>query len=176
MASKSEIIDQIEALAVHCRPPIMSIEQRESWMRDWCADLADFPDEAIAAACRKWRHTGSAKFPTPGQLLPLVRDSLPMERGSRVEVWRELTDDEYRALSVREKIRHRTILAHEARCKAGPMFRSERGASMGRPVGTHTTADQMPETWRRWTAIAEGHEAEAKRLREHLRQPVMAAE
>lgn len=174
MAARDEIIDCIEALAVHCRPPLMSIEQRALWLRDWCSDLAEFPTDAIATACRKWRHSGSNKFPTPGQLLPLVRDSLPSSHGPRVEPWRELTEDEYRALSVREKIRHRLILAHEARTKAGPMFRTQR-AMMGRPTGEHLTPEQMPDTWRRWTQIAEGHEAEVARLREHLRAPASAA-
>lgn len=173
MASKSEIIDCIEALAVHCRPPLMSVEQRELWMRDWCSDLAEYPVDVIATACRRWRHSGSAKFPTAGQLMPLVRDSLPQSHGPRVEVWRELSEDEYRQLSVREKIRHRTILAHEARSKAGPMFRQIRGA--GKPQGEHIPADQMPETWRRWNAVAESHEAEIARLRQVLRAPAYAA-
>lgn len=177
MATKSEIIDCIEALAVHCRPPLMTTEQRESWMRDWCDDLAQYPAETIASACRKWRHSGSNKFPTPGQLMPLVREIAPADDGPKVEVWRPLTDEEYRALSVREKIRHQLILAHQARCKAGPMYRNERGASVGRPMGERLSTEQMPETWHRWSRVAEGHEAEAKRLREILsqeRQPLYA--
>src|ERR1700747_1981343 len=125
MAEKTEILDAIEALAVHCRPPMMEISARTLWLRDWCADLAEFPLEAIVTACRKWRQSGATKFPTPGQLLPLVRDSVPSQGGgTRVEVWRPLSDAEYQALTVREKIRHHQILSHEAYSKAGPMFRN----------------------------------------------------
>lgn len=171
MAEKTQIIDAIEALAVHCRPPLMSIEQREMWMRDWCADLAKYPADAIANACRKWRHGGQTKFPTPGQLMPIIRESLPTERGQRVEPWRELSDAEYQQLSIREKMRHRQILAHEARGKAGPMFRNlSQGGAMDRAKGEHIPPDAMPETHRHWTSIAEAHEAEYKRLRDITRE------
>jgi hypothetical protein len=176
MASKSEIIDQIEALAVHCRPPIMSIEQRDLWMRDWCADLADFPLDAIQTACRKWRHSGSTKFPTAGQLVPIVRDSLPVEKTGPVRVWSEATQAEYESMSLRDKIREHTILAHEARLKAGPMFRNSAGATPDKPKGQHLAAEEMPDVWHRWTAEAERHEAEAARLRKflHGKQPLAA--
>lgn len=175
MADKTEIADAIEALALHCRPPLMAVDQRLLWLRDWCTDLAEFPIEAVQAACRKWRHSAAAKFPTPGQLLPLVRESLPAEKTGAVEVWRELSDSEYRALTVREKIRHCTILAHEARIKAGPMLVNTTLRGSSRISGKHLTSEEMPDTWRRWTAIAEGHEAEAKRLREILRTPMSVA-
>ena len=176
-ASKAEILAQIEALAVHCRPPLMSVEQRELWLRDWCADLAEFPIEAIHSACRKWRHSGAIKFPTPGQLLPLVREGVPGPKGEKAEPWRPATQEEYAAMSLREKIREHRIQAHEARCKAGPMFKNHEGSTMGRPKGTHLPAEEMPSTWRRWTDEAERHDREAKRLTEilHRKQP-MAAE
>lgn len=178
MADKSEIIDCIEALAVHCRPPLMEVEQRMLWLRDWCNDLAQFPLEAVANACRKWRHSGAVKFPTPGQLLPLVRDSLPGQKGEQVQVWRELSDDEYAKLTLREKIRHRTIQAHEARLKAGPMFRNtSAGPGITKASGAHLQPDEMPPVWRKWNELADSHEAEAKRLREFLRSSErMAAE
>lgn len=173
MASKAEIIDAIEALAVHCRPPLMSIDQRALWMTDWCNDLAQFPIDAIAGGCRSWRHSGETKFPTAGKLLPLIRGAMPSAPSERVEVWRELSDSEYANLTVREKIRHRTILAHEARLKAGPMYRNT--TNMTKPRDGSLSAEEMPGTWRHWSQIAEGHEAEAKRLREVLRRPMQAA-
>lgn len=179
MADKSEIIDAIEALAVHCRPPLMSVEQRGLWLRDWCADLAKYPLDAIATACRKWRHSDATKFPTVGQLMPLVRDSLPVEKTGAVIPWRQAGPEEFRSMSVREKIRELTILAHEARLKAGPMFRntSAKGAAITKASGKHLTPEEMPDTYRRWIAIAEGHEAEVGRLRRILREPkTMAAE
>jgi hypothetical protein len=168
MADKSQIIDAIEALAVHCRPPIMSVPQRELWMRDWCADLASFPAEAITNACRKYRQSEATKFPTPGQLIPLVRLSLPSTTGEKVAEWAPLSDAEYASLSIRDKSRHRSILAHDARIKAGPMYVNRSPTLSGATPG-HVSAENMPAVWRKWTGIAEAHEAEAKRLREHLR-------
>lgn len=174
MAEKSEIFDAIEALAVHCRPPLMTVEQRTLWMRDWGHDLAEFPLDAIATACRKWRHSGAIKFPTAGQLVPLVRDSLPTQHGPRVEVWREPTADEYRAMTVREKIRHHLIMAHEAGTRAGPTFRNTtKGA---RASGDHLTPEDMPETYHRWKAEEAHHHAKVRELREIVRQPMQAAE
>jgi hypothetical protein len=167
MAEKPDILDAIEALAIHCRPPIMDAEQRSLWLRDWCSDLAQYPMEAIAAACRKWRHSGAVKFPTPGQLLPLVRESQPAERAEHVEVWRPLSDAEYAALTVREKIRHHQILSHEAYSKAGPMFRN---TSQGpRMSGVHLAADDMDASYRKWTDLGKHHAQEAHRLRQYVR-------
>lgn len=175
MASREDISAEINALAVHCRPPLMSADERAAWTVDWINDLSGFPLDAVQIGFRKWRHSGSVKFPTPGQLLPMVRESLPAEKTGTVEVWRELSDSEYRALTIREKIRHCTILAHEARLKAGPMYRSTTPRGSQKFSGQHLTPEDMPDTWRRWTAIAEGHEDEAKRLRGILRAPMSAA-
>ena len=167
MATKTEILNEIEPLEAHCRPPPMNELQRAGWLRDWCADLAEFPIEAIAAGCRKWRHSGSTKFPTPGQLLPLIRAELPQRREAvNAEPWRPISDAEYEALKLPEKIRHHRILAHDARRKAGPMWVN----------GKHCTAEEMPEGWRRWNEQAERHEAEAARLTKYLRHSVVAAE
>lgn len=173
MAEKPDIIDAIEALAVHCRPPLMEASQRTAWLNDWCSDLAEFPLEAVANACRKWRHSGATKFPTAGQLLPMVRESLPVEKRGAVHAWRPATDAEFRAMSVREKIRELTILAHEARGKAGPMFRN---TSQGpRMSGVHLEPHELPAEHRVFTAEAERYEAEIARLREVLRTPYQAS-
>ncbi|MCR5876948.1 hypothetical protein [Phenylobacterium sp. J367] len=176
MAEKTEVYDAIEALAVHCRPPLMSVEQRTLWLRDWANDLAEFPLDSINTACRKWRHSGTAKFPTAGQLLPLIRESLPVQ-GERVQIWRPATASEYAAMSLREKIREHTILAHEAGSKAGPMFRN---TSQGkRMMGVHLDAEEMPDNWRIWKAEEKRHLEEASRLRSKLfeaQRAPMAAE
>jgi hypothetical protein len=177
MTDKSQIIDAIEALALHCRPPLMAIEQREAWIRDWCADLEEFPLEAIQNACRKWRHSGATKFPTAGQLLPLIRENVPRDDGPALQVWREAGPDEYRAMSVREKIREHQILAHAAFGKAGPMFRNTSGGGvMAKASGTHLTAEQMPDSHRAWIAEARRHTAEVARLREYLNAEPRRAE
>jgi hypothetical protein len=176
MADKHEIADEIEALTAHCRPPLMEAGQRAMWLRDWCEDLAGFPIEAIRQACRKYRHSGAVKFPTPGQLIPLVREAEPGPKGERVEVWRELSDAEYGQLTVREKIRHHLILAHEAGGKAGPMFRNVTVDNrMNNASAAHLTTDEMPPIWRTWKEREAHHMAEVKRLRAIIRTP-MAAE
>jgi len=160
MADRTEIATEIEALAVHCRPPLMEAEKRALWLRDWCEDLAKFPIGAVRVACRKYRNSGATKFPTPGQLVPMVRAEAEQKPAAeRVQPWRPLTDDEYEALSLRGKIEHQRILAGQARRKAGPMWLN------GRPAGP----DELPERWHEWTKRAENHEAEADRLRRYLR-------
>lgn len=177
MAQRTEIAAEIEALSVHCRPPIMEVEQRASWTRDWCNDLAEFPIEAIRIACRKWRLSGATKFPTPGQLLPSIRESLPSEKQEVLREWAPATEDDYRAMSLRDKIREHQILAQQAYRKAGPMFRNtSAGAGLSKASGIHLTVDEMPETYRHWVAQAEQHTAEATRLRAYLRQEGRAEE
>lgn len=77
-------------------------------------------------------------------------------------------------MSVRKKLREVTMQAQEARRKAGPMFRQAADVSSELP-GRPLQPDEMPDIYRRWTAIAEGHEAEAKRLRAILNTPMSAA-
>jgi hypothetical protein len=169
MAQKAEIINEIEALTAHCRPPLMETSQRASWLHDWCADLGDFPIEAVRVGCRKWRLSGSIKFPTPGQLLPLVREADTAPAGPKLAEWSPASEDEYRAMTLREKIRERQILAMEAYRKAGPMFRNATaGGVMTKARGTHLRREDMSDAWRHWTGIAEAHKAEAVRLRELL--------
>lgn len=170
MADLNEIISEIEALAVHCRPPIMEVEQRRSWIRDWCEDLRGYPIEAIRNAAREWRQGGATKFPTPGQLLPLVKKTVPSDRGAAPQAWRPLSDAEYEQLSLPDKIRHHRILAHEARGKAGPMFRNT-GGMTGKHLESHEVTG-----WSHWQEIARNHDAEARRLSQYLRQQPMAAE
>ena len=73
MAERDDIIEAIEGLTVHCRPPLMSSEERARWLMDWCEDLKDAPLAAIKHACSRWRQGEDRRFPTPGQLLPMVR-------------------------------------------------------------------------------------------------------
>lgn len=175
MASKSEIIDAIEALAAHFRPPIMSVEVKAAWMQDWCADLAEFPVSAIAEGCRKWRQTGD-KFPTSGKLVPLVRGSLPNpSAGVKPEEWRPLSDQEYAGLTIREKMRHQMILAAEAAKKAGPMWRNPEGAGIARPVDGRIPPEEMPDVYRHWKAIEASHLKEVTRLREYISRDERAA-
>lgn len=163
MADRHDIAEEIEALAVHCRPPLMSVEDRSRWTADWCEDLKDFPIEAISHACRRWRNGTNPKFPMLGQLIPLIKAADPKgAKGQKVEAWRPLSDDEYRDLPLKAKIRHHQILAHEARKTGGPMWT---GGQFGKPIA----AADMPPKWHDAQRRGKAHDAEAKRLRAMLK-------
>lgn len=164
MADRLDIANALESLAVHCRPPLMSVEDRSRWMVDWCSDLASFPIEAIKLACTRWRQSENTRFPTPGQLLPMVRAVLPAKgEGPKIEAWRPISDDEYRQLPIREKIRHLQIVRSELMTNAGPMLKNE-GAFKGR----YLTPDEMPPKWHDAKARAAVIDAEINRLRETI--------
>ena len=105
----------------------------------------------------------------------MVRAKIPAETGLKPERWRDLSEGEYQQLSIREKIRHQKILAHEAAVKAGPMWRN-RGtdATFARPVDGRVSADDMPGTFHHWKAIEAGHYAEARRLADIIRDREVA--
>lgn len=164
MADRTEIMDAIEALAVHCRPPLMSVEDRARWVGDWCEDLRDYPIDAIRTACHRWRNGADRKFPMPGQLRPMIEATLRKGDVQAVieanQPWRPLSDEEYRALSLSAKIRHHQILAHAARREAGPMWSG----------GMRSPIEAMPPKWHELQRRADGHSAEVKRLREYINQ------
>lgn len=157
MAEAAEIISEIEALTVHCRPPVMSVEQRARWQMDWADDLAGFNIDLIRRALRDWRQGENAKFPTPGQIKPMLERLSGVGRMSKEDAlaWSyEIADDEYRALSLNGKIRHHRIAANYCRRKAGPM------PHLGKPV----RREDMPREWQDWQSRAASHDAEANRL------------
>ena len=172
MADKTEILNEIEALSLHCRPPLMEATMRASWLRDWCSDLAEFPIESIRIACRKWRQSGATKFPTPGQLLPMVRAELPRQKLDdkyKPREWSPASDDDYREMSLRDKIREQQILSHEAYRKAGPMFRNTTGGGpMSKASGVHLSLTEMGTAYHHWIAAARWHAGEASELRKRL--------
>lgn len=157
MTDMNDIIDTLESLALHCRPPLMSVEDRSRWLRDWCDDLREFPIEATRQAAMKWRRGDVQKFPTPGQFLPMVRAFVGAGGAAPqvAEPWKPIGDEAYDRLTLTEKIRHQRILANEAYGKAGPMWRG------GKPA----TAEEMPESWHVWRQRARNHDDEAMRLR-----------
>ena len=166
MASPSEIQDEILTLAAMCRPPVMTADERARWLAAWLEELRDYPPAAIRSACRVWRQSTAARFPTVGQLVPLVQSaSRPEGDATKAEEWRPLSDGEYEALPLSEKVRHHEILAHEASPKAGPMWR---GGIAGRAL----RPEEMPEAWSGLTALAARHREEAARLRGKLREAI----
>lgn len=161
MAERTEITEELERLALHCRPPLMSVEDRVRWLADWCEDLRSYDIEPIRTACKRWREGVEAKFPRQGQLVPMIRAAtVKGEKTAIVEgnkPWRPLTDEEYQQLTLSDKIRHCRILAQEAYSKAGPQ-------------GLHTSAEDMPESWKIWRGKGHGHDAEAQRLNKILQE------
>jgi len=154
MASRTEIIEAIEGLAVHCRPPLMGVDERTRWFNDWCDDLKEFSALAVETGCKRWRQGSNPKFPLPGQLLPLVRAAhTDGNRGVKPQAWRPLSDAEYAALSLTEKIRDRQIMATEAFSRAGP----QKGP-----------AEEMPEAWHMHRRLGKQYAAEAAELRKKL--------
>lgn len=125
MADRIEIVDALESLAVHCRAPLMSVEDRSRWMRDWCDDLKEFDGDAIRLAITRWRQSENTKFPTPGQLLPLVRMASKRNRSpadsDNPRVWTWPSEQELEGMTLHERRRQYLIMAFEARGKAGPM-------------------------------------------------------
>ncbi len=163
MANHSEIIDEIEALALHCRAPLMSVDQRSRWAQDWAQDLAKFEIDAIRDAFRDWRHGDNGKFPTAGQILPLIRAKTrnpEQEARDHLRLWSyDMGDRDYATLSLSEKIRHHKISASHCRQMAGPMP-FERGKLVKQ--------EDMPESWKAWRHRAERHDEQVQKLRKTL--------
>lgn len=139
----------------------MEVSQRALWLRDWCSDLAKFEIDHIRRAFRDWRLSGQTKFPTPGQIMPVLRSiSNPAPKWEKEVAWSELSDAEYEKLDLPAKERHHLILANRAEVKAGPMWRD------GRPM----RPEDMPASWRELREKAARHKDEARRLRELYRR------
>jgi hypothetical protein len=162
MASFDEISEAINDLARHCRLPIMSEDQRAGWLRDWCTDLKAYPAEAVRHGCQQWRRTATKEaFPKFSELRPLIEAVVTRSQvGEKIEAWRRLSEGDYRALTLREKVRYQLALAADLRREAGPQWGG------GRPK----LAEDMPPVWHSLRAEAAVAEAEAKRLGEVLRR------
>jgi len=138
---------------------------------DYADDLGDLGAEAVERACRSWRQSDAKRFPTPGQLSklaePIAKAAL---RGPAPETWREITDAQYAALSLEDKIWHREKLADEASAKAASLWRRLPETKEGKPPSFVHFESSLPAEWARWRRVQVGHLAEAKRLRDSLKQ------
>lgn len=128
-------------------------------MRDWCRDLRDYPIEAIERGCQRWREVAQKdSFPRLSELRPLIEQAVVKPKAVQIHrEWRHLSDEEYEALSLRDKIDHRKILANECRKAAGPQW-------VNGVKGHAVAAEDMPEAWHAWRAKAAAHDREAARL------------
>lgn len=66
---------------------------RRTIAEDWLADLAEFPAEIVAVACREWRQQPGARRPLPGDIRTLCialdreRHEKRAIRDARAERW-----------------------------------------------------------------------------------------
>lgn len=156
-----EIIKELRALEQSCSfRNARTGEENERFLKDYLADIEEFPLEAIKAACADWRKSGSIRFPTSGQLIPMIRAKVPSDGVSRETAWVELSEDDYAQLDLPSKERHHLIMAQRCEVKAGPMWRN------GRPL----THNEMPPAWHQLRERAAHHREEAARLRNLYRR------
>lgn len=157
---RTEVIDELDALSTHYPRGPRSPDQHMRFLEDYLDDLKDFTNDQVKAACRRWRQSDATKFPTSGQLMNTARSERGRDLGDNT-AWRPLTDQEYDALSLDEKIRHQRILASEARGRAKPQFKQIEGSWR---AGIHIPGDEMPERWFVERELGRRHDEEAKRL------------
>ena len=79
-ARPEEVALHIEALALHFPTLRRTAAEHRVANRHWIEDLADYPSDLIAEACRQWRNSPKDRFPTPGQLKALVDAMLAHRR------------------------------------------------------------------------------------------------
>lgn len=159
-----EIVKELRALEQFCTfKAVRTGEESERFLKDYLADIQAFPFEAIQKACAEWRRSGATRFPTPGQLIPIIRKHVETpDSGPRInEPWKPLSEAEYAALGLEAKIRHRRILAAQARDEATIHALRE---------GWDRNIANAPASYHRFMAVADAHEAEAKRLGDKLRE------
>lgn len=145
---------EIEALSSHFPTRAHTPAEHDRWLSDFVADLGDLDETAVRRGCAEWRNSKTGRFPTPGQLRKVCAAYVRQLPAPPPQPWTAPTDAEYATLTLAEKIRTHTVLALEARMKAGPMWKN------ARPAGP----DELGPEWHRWTAIAKNHEAEVARL------------
>lgn len=162
---KQDIINELEALGAHYIRSVRSPEVQARWVKDYLTDLGDIDLEALRKACAAWRQSEAQRFPTPGQLRTAALAHQPRQGQASARAWEPISDLAYDALSLRDKIRHQTILGNEAKMKAGPMWVN----------GSPAPAEQLPDRWHIWTRQAENHYAEAKRLRNFMQKQELSA-
>ncbi|MCJ8334631.1 MAG: hypothetical protein MJH10_10360 [Epibacterium sp.] len=71
-AEPYEVATLIESLSVMYPQQARTEADDRIRARTWIADLADYPADAIEAACAQWRRKDTAFMPSPGQLIALI--------------------------------------------------------------------------------------------------------
>lgn len=167
-SDSGDIISELEGLSVHYLRPVRTEAEQARFLVDYVDDLRVYPLDAIKAACARWRRSDATKFPTVGQLLPIVRGCSAQAKASEPKPWAPITDIEYAALSLRDKIRHHECAAYDAQTKVPPMW------WQGRAVSLEEMPAERAEAHRFWSGRVHAHFAEAASLKgalERARKP-----
>lgn len=161
MATAQEITDEIGALeAVFPFRVARTGEQYAQWLMAYIEELRDCDIAAIKAACREWRKTGE-KFPLISQLLPFVRKAAEPKSGPVCnQAWAEASPAEYHAMSIEAKIRESMLRGHAA---------SDRAVQAAMKAGWNRDLGAAPDIYHQLMKVADAHYADAKRLRERLK-------
>lgn len=149
-----DIVEEIRALQEHYIHSVRTPEANLRWLTDYASDLKGFNFESIQLACKSWRQSDAKRFPTPGQLMDIAIKLKPKNDHFQAVAWTKLSQDEYDALPLVEKIRQQRLMASHERGKAGPMWS---GTGPLRP-------DQMSDNWHAHRTRAKHHDDEAHRL------------
>ena len=75
-ARADEIAVFYEQLSLHYPQFPRSSAESRMVVENWLEDLADYPADLIAEACRRWRRSAEKFFPSPGQLLKHIEPML----------------------------------------------------------------------------------------------------
>ena len=158
------IIQALTALALHYPKGQRTDREQALWLADYAADLDKFSLPQIARACQDWRRSTARTFPKVGELLDLIRKDLDRPT-TKSTAWQPLSDEEYDALGLADKIRHQRILANEARLRGG-------GNTQRGPNGIRIPLEPGPrlERFEAEKERADRHTAEAVRLTEKLEE------
>jgi hypothetical protein len=158
MASADTLAKELRALSAHYRSSLRTPAEELRWLEDWMTDLADFADETVRLACRRWRREAK-RFPVPSELRSLCLTCSPTLASQIARPYRHPSEAEYESLPVEAKVRVQEAKALELYAKAGPMWKNGRAA---RP-------EELPERWHRFRKEARAHECEVRRLKLLLR-------
>ena len=97
-AKEDEIMTQLARLRLHFSAGYVTAEEFKYLIKDYLADLADYPRDLIEMACNEYRrNTENQFFPKIGQLLKLIRDPWFKRKGklSRLRKLLEVSNQAY---------------------------------------------------------------------------------
>jgi len=160
MASRTDILTELNALSAHYMRIVRSPEEQERILSDYADDLKAFDLDAIKNGCRSWRQSSAQRFPTPGQLIPMIRANMRQQTGPRPAAWKPCTTEEYEAMPPYEQIR-------ELQCR---MEAINPGPQFSQVQQRHLDASEMPEEWHKARQRIATYAAEIKRIRMNLRK------